>query len=439
VFVYRSFQVSPAGGTVQEWSLDTSAAGKYVLALLPPPDLQLPVIVYKDKTALTYGANWNADIGKGNTSPIWLFEPAERGLNLIIDATGIGPSDLWFTLVGTFSTWAGEIEARKKYKSHVYLFTSGNNKTETCILNNYWKKDMVVRELIYRGGRSCHIYGAATGQYVDMDIYGYQSVQRIPVNFRLSPGDALTLHDPTSGGPGILCSTHFNYWLVPEGEAAPDYIPTIGIASIPGIPAWDVPFPFLPEWPDVPPWDPWPPEWPTEPPWIPSYPDWPADPPAPAPIMPAVISALPVRDVVIPGGGPPVLPWKDIEGAVSLIGLGPLHAHLLRMDTLGRIRQTDEAVLYNSGKVEKTDTSTTTITPSRPGSRLSLKAATLGWEIKVLTLYDVLAGNDFSSAETIYLDAGDSFSEPLEVVQLQVSCPSASGSSTGKLYYYVGI
>jgi len=132
-------------------------------------------------------------------------------------------------------------------------------------------------------------------------------------------------------------------------------------------------------------------------------------------------------------------PWKDIPGVTGIIGIGPSGVHLMRCDDIGRVRHTDKAITYKSGKVEKTDTSTTTITPERPASRVCFKAVALGWEVKVLTLYDLLRGKTISDVDTIYLDAGDSFSEPLEAVEIQVSCPSASGSSTGKLYYYVGI
>ena len=134
-----------------------------------------------------------------------------------------------------------------------------------------------------------------------------------------------------------------------------------------------------------------------------------------------------------------VLPWKNVPGVTGIIGIGPTGVHLVRCDDIGRVRHTDKAITYKSGKVEKTDTSTTTITPERPASRVCFKAVALGWEVKVLTLYDLLRGKTISDVDTIYLDEGDSFTEPLEAVEIQVSCPTASGSSTGKLYYYVGI
>ena len=307
------------------------------------------------------------------------------------------------------------------------------------------------------------LYSPSSEEIIDaegtFDFYNPQ----LPLPVRISEGEQIEgLVEVISPAPTGACG-EVVFWELPAGADAPPFPPPANPS-----PPQPVPVPSIPVTPSppTPPGTP-PPTTPFPPPIFPPFfpvPHWPpTTPPAPPSALEGEQSSLlpypPSLDEILQLT-PPIpeashcdiprdvtnlpfrmrnLPWKDIPGLLSLVGIGPFGVHLLRMDSMGRIRHTDQAVLYNAGKVEKTDTSTTTITPDRLGSRVSLKAADLGWEIKILTIYDLLLGKDFTSADIIYLDAGDSFDESIEAAQIQVSCPDATTTNPGKLYYYVGV
>jgi len=439
MLIYRSFRVSLPDQAIGAWTLDSRGVGPYLAAMLIPGNYDRPVSLYRHQRLMTLGSDWGYGLPSQHSTPVWVFAPTADDDVLMIDNTQHSAADMWVTLVGVFGDWEKEIDGGTQYKASCLGGITDSFRDEVFIENTTQDKDHVLRELIMVGFPPGNIYNSSGETVMDFGESGAVGPRHVPIDIRLRPGEYLFCKVMATAPIAFSYMNQANYWEVPTGQSAPGYVPHIGPTRGTGINPYGAGLPDLPEFPPTPPWSGLPPEWPVFPlpPW--PYPGWPPEIPGPTPLLPTLIEGLPMRDLPTSGGKLPPLPWKDLEGATSLIGIGPFRPHLLHMDSLGRVRTSDQATTYNSGQISKTDDTTSVITPDRPGSRLSLKAAALAWEVKVLTIYDVLRGRTFADKETIYLDASDAFSEPLEVVQVQVSCPGASGTSTGKIYYYIGV
>ncbi len=435
----RHYNISVPASSAVEYIFDLSRAGKYLL-WVHLKDLDL-VQIHKKGRLLASGSSLDM-VGATNGLPIFVFEPTLEYLSFTFynytESTVSG--SVIFVL--SSSLYADLIKAGFKLRTLLWTGLGEPVADPRTFLENLDEgRDYLPRLFRSYPGGITSLYHTGLAKVLVETSANHPLWPPFMLDTRLCKGDKLV-------------GTHFlgidvfwpwfgdvTFWDVPEGADEPD----VGLPAIPAFPKpidiEDGRAPF-PEWP----WkeDPFPvtPAVPKEPPWtggmIP-YPPTLSDRLEPTPPIPAISGTSIPRDIYDLFADTAEMPWADIKGLTSLVGIGPFMAHVLRMDSMGRVRQTDQATLYRAGKVEKSDSTTTTITPPRPGHRVSFKAVTLDWEIKVLTVYDLLNGKSMSDADTIYLDAGDSFSEPLEAVEIQVSCPTASGSSTGKLYYYVGI
>ena len=123
---------------------------------------------------------------------------------------------------------------------------------------------------------------------------------------------------------------------------------------------------------------------------------------------------------------------RSVEALLSPFGLVRKAA-----DTMGRVRMSGAAVSYNAGKVEATSSTAQNIYIGYGSRAVSLYAKQLKWEIKILPVYDWLSGKDIDDMDTIYLDQGQTLTVDIEARQVQVSCPSASASTKGVIYYVI--
>jgi len=438
MFIYRSLRLSVPAYQVGYWKLDSTKLGPHIVALMPNVSYSLPIKIYRHRRLLTYGSNWGQSVVPNHNTPIWIFEKTDNDDLLVIDNSHGQAFNLWISLVGVFGDWQSDIDKGLSYKSSCKVGVADSNRDEIFVKNDTDNKDYVVKEIIANTVHGGNIYNSNGDIVIDYGESAGITTGHFNVNIVLKPGEYLFSRIYQQGGFYTVYVNQANYWVITSGSDVPNYIPQISPDVRNGVNPFGSGMPYIPVFPSYPPISPLPVKYepPVLNPW--PYPEWPSIIPDPNNSLPKIIDGLPYSDLPSVGGKVPKLPWQGVNGVTSLIGIGPLRTHLLHMDSYGRVRYTDQAITYNSGIVDKSDSTESIISPSRPSSRISLKSVVLSWQIKILTVYDVLKGLDFDDKDTIYLDAGDVFEESIEAVKIKVICPDASESSHGKIYYYIG-
>lgn len=427
-----AYQLTIAAGSEQTYSLDLSHLGKWVIwARMDGLDL---VEFRHGRRVLASGA--------ANGRPIWICEPTRRELDVVLSNHQTG--DLTGTLglyVDSAEFWSF-IDEGRRLRTRLFTQVTESSPTDRRLLRCRRKTRDYLAGLIWADmGRSVSRLWGPKGDLIIEATEDQPTFSPIRLEERLSYGDELRAEWWTAPGAMWPWWADITYWEVPKGETEPPF-------PIPVEPPLDGP--MSPEgWgmrdrtPDLgpaqPPVQPVPVEQPpAEPPYL-AYPASTSDHLEITAPLPATAEDNPAGDLSTTPATGVTVPWAGRDGVIGLVGIGPSNVHVLRMDGMGRARVAEQAVRYKAGKVETTDASTVTLTPPRPTHRVAFKAAAGAWEVKALTLYDSLRGKTVADADTIYLDEGDPFSEPLEAVLLEVKCPGASASSPGTLYYYLGM
>jgi len=448
------YQVSVPAHSQRAYSLDLSHLGKWVIwARMDGLDL----------VEFRHGRRLLAS-GAADGRPIWICEPTRRKLDVVLINNQDG--DLTGTLglyVDSADYWAFIDEGFRQRTRLWPQITESSPTTRVLLRNRRKTRDLLVGLIWADMGRSVKRLWGPKGDLIIEATEEQPTFSPIRLEERLSYGDELRAEWWTAPGAMWPWWATITYWEVPTGVESPPAGAREPLAEpvgeeAPEVAAQPFPTPVEPRMDGPMSSVGWAVR--TEPPRVgpvvPYVQPVPAPPPAPEPPflaypgrlqdrmqpLPPILETAEANLAVDLAGRPAVGARLDLTGPVALramVGLGPFSAHLLRMDTMGRARITEQAVLYRSGKVEATDASATTITPPRPTHRVALKAVAGAWEVKALTIYDVLAGRTMADADTIYLDEGDALSEPLEAVALEVKCPGASASSPGTLYYYLGM
>jgi len=93
------------------------------------------------------------------------------------------------------------------------------------------------------------------------------------------------------------------------------------------------------------------------------------------------------------------------------------------------------AETYKSGKIEASD-STPQEVVLKGSEYVCLHSKQLDWQIKILTVKDKINGKTYDDVDIIYLDEGQTIDDLLNVYSIQFTCPNASGTTNGILYYY---
>lgn len=426
------YQVSVPAHSQQTYSLDLSHLGKWVIwARMDGLDL----------VEFRHGRRLLAS-GAANGRPIWICEPTRRKLDVVLINNQDG--DLSGTLglyVDSAEFWSF-IDEGNRLRTRLWPEITESSPTTRVLLRCRRKtRDYLVGLIWADMGRSVSRLWGPRGDLIIEATEDQPTFSPIRLEERLSYGDELRAEWWTAPGAMWPWWADITYWEVPTGVEEPPFpIPVEPRLDGPTSPTgWGIRVELPGPGPVQPPVQPVPAPPPApEPPFL-AYPGRLQDRMQP---LPPILETAEANLAVDLAGRPAVGARLDLTGPVALrgvVGLGPFSAHLLRMDSMGRVRATEQAVLYRAGKVEATDASATTLIPPRPTHRVAFKAVAGNWEIKALTVYDVLSGRALADADTIHLDEGDAFSEPLEAVLLEVKCPGASASSPGTLYYYLGV
>ena len=114
---------------------------------------------------------------------------------------------------------------------------------------------------------------------------------------------------------------------------------------------------------------------------------------------------------------------RTVEGVISPFGVLRKGA-----DVMGRLRTTESAINYKAGTLNTTDTNAHTIFTGHGTKGISLYAKTLDFKIRILTLYDWLAGKTITDEDYIFIDAGQTLNLNIEAKELEITATAATAS-----------
>jgi len=261
--------------------------------------------------------------------------------------------------------------------------------------------------------------------------------QYIPMRIRIPPkstikADIDRLADAIGSFEGMVV-----YWDLPLGETAPDLeVPLTSLTKILEMltgeeRAFQKPVVF-PTWPPEAGIEP---QTPAE---ITPVQPYPTETLPPIPLEPEIPATCRPDAGVDLGAGTAREPEPvsaKIPGTQAILAPSLWRWRAIRANDWGRLRVATERATYKAGKIEATSADAQDITLDYIATRVNFKAVALDWEVKLLTVRDWLAGKTLDDVDTIYLDRGDAYWDDIEVVAARFTCPTASETTPGKLYY----
>jgi len=130
---------------------------------------------------------------------------------------------------------------------------------------------------------------------------------------------------------------------------------------------------------------------------------------------------------------------RSDEQKVVQVMMSPLDPVRPTADVRARQRVTDADLTYTSGMLSVTNTEEKTIISDVVIRTIRIYARKGGWGIKVLPLYDSLAGKSIDDMPFIYVDEKQNIELKIEAIEVKVKCFTASDTSPGEILYYLGV
>ena len=126
---------------------------------------------------------------------------------------------------------------------------------------------------------------------------------------------------------------------------------------------------------------------------------------------------------------------KEEQRTAEMI-LSPFGLVRKEADTMGSMRTSNAAINYKAGDLNTTDTNAHTVWTGYGSKAINLYAKTGNYKIRILTLYNWLAGNTIEQENYIDIDEGQTFNLNIDAKELEITAKDAAAA---EIYWNITI